>query len=69
MRCGRIAKVEGFPYNAGSYSLSFVEGLMAVRGWGDVLILTACACTILVGAVPAWSIDVKLSMEEAQKVL
>lgn len=67
MRCGRIAKVEAFPYNAGSYSPSFVEGLMAVRGWGDVLILTAC--TILAGAAPAWSIDVKLSMEEAQKAL
>jgi len=42
---------------------------MAVRGWGDALKLTACAYLVLAGAVPAWSIDVKLSMEDAQKAL
>lgn len=61
--------VEAFPYNADSYSPSFVEGLMAVRGRGDALKLIACACMILAGAAPAWSIDVKLSVEDAQKAL
>lgn len=42
---------------------------MAVRGWGDALKLTACAYLVLAGAIPAWSIDVKLSMEDAQKAL
>ncbi|SLM46684.1 conserved protein of unknown function [Nitrospira japonica] len=42
---------------------------MAVRGWGDALKLTACAYMVLAGAIPAWSIDVKLSMEDAQKAL
>jgi len=63
----RIAMTEGFSYNAGSYSPLVVEVLMAVRGWGNTLKLTACM--ILAGAAPAWSIDVKLSVEDAQKAL
>ena len=42
---------------------------MAVRGWGKVTKRVACAWMVLLGAAPAWSIDVKLSMDDAQKAL